>query len=39
MPSYDWANGGSIDIFWDGECDFSTVGFGVILGNGCGIQG
>ena len=41
MLPYHWANGGSIDIFWDGECDFSTVGFGVILGNGngCGIQG
>ena len=30
MPPYDWANG---------EYGFSTVGVGVILGNGCGFQG
>ena len=24
---------------WDGQCGFSTVRVGVILRNGCGIQG
>ena len=39
-PPYDWAsNDGSIDVFWDGEYGFSTVGVVAILGNGCGIQG
>ena len=28
-----------LTCFWDSECGFSTVGVGVILGNGCGIQG
>ena len=27
-----------LTFLWDGECGFSTVGVGVILGNGCGIQ-
>ena len=27
-----------LTCFWDSECGFSTVGVGVILGNGCGIQ-
>ena len=39
MPTYDWAKGGSVDVFWGGECGFSTVEVGVILGTGCGIQG
>ena len=26
-------------FLWDGECGFSTVGIGAILGNECGIQG
>ena len=28
-----------LTCFWDGECCFSFVGVGVILGNGCEIQG
>ena len=40
MPPYDWANSGSADVFFRcGEYGFSTVGVGVILLNGCGIQG
>ena len=40
MPSYDWANSGSADVFFGcGECGFSTVEVGVILRNGCEIQG
>ena len=39
MPPDDWANGGSIDSFWDGEYGFSTVRVGAILGNGRGTQG
>ena len=39
-PPYDWAsNDSSIDVFWDGEYGFSTLGVVAILGNGCGIQG
>ena len=26
-------------FFWNGGCGFSAVGVGVILGNGCGVQG
>ena len=36
---YVWDNAGSVDVFWDGEYDFSTVGVGTVLRNGCGIQG
>ena len=39
MPPDDWAYGGSIDGFWDGEYGFSTVRVGAILGNGRGTQG
>ena len=39
MPRYDWANCGSVDVFWNVESCFITVGVGVILGNGRGIQG
>ena len=40
MSPYDWANGGSVDVFLTpGEYDFSSVVVGAILGNGCGIQG
>ena len=41
MPSYDWANSMVLfaDVFWCGEYGFSTVGVGVILQKGCGIQG
>ena len=41
MPSYDWANSMVLfaDVFWCGEFGFSTVGVGVILQKGCGIQG
>ena len=39
MPRYDYANGGSISVFfWDGEYGFNSVGAGAILGNGRGIQ-
>ena len=39
MPPYDWANGGSINVFWGGEYGFSNVGVGAILRNVCRIQG
>ena len=39
LPPYDWANGGSVDVFWHGEYGFSTVGIGVIPGNRRAIQG
>ena len=41
IPPYDWANGGSVGVFWGwgaGEYGFSTLGVDVILGNGSGIQ-
>ena len=28
-----------VTCFWDSECGFSTLGAGVMLGNGCGNQG
>ena len=40
MPPYDWANGGSVDIFWGyGEYGFSTVGVFTILGNSQSVSG
>ena len=39
MPPDGWANGGSIDVFLDGDYGFSTVRVGAILGNGRGTQG
>ena len=36
--SYNWANGGSADVFLGVWYSFSTVGVGDIIGNGCGIQ-
>ena len=39
MPPYDWANGGTANIFFGyGEYGLSTMGVDVILQNGCGIQ-
>ena len=38
MPHYDWANGGSYDIFGDGEYSFSIVGADALLWNVCEIQ-
>ena len=38
MPP-DWANSGSADVFFGVWYVFSAVGVGVILPNGCGIQG
>ena len=35
---YDWAKWFCCRFFWDGEYGFSTVGVGVIPGNGCRIQ-
>ena len=34
-----WLMVALLTFFWGGEYGFSTVGVGVILGNGCGIQG
>ena len=40
MLPYDWANSGSADVFVGyGEYGFSSVGVGIILGDGCGIEG
>ena len=39
MPSYDWIGLTVVLLtFRDGECGFSTVGVGAILGNERGIQ-
>ena len=37
MAPYDWANGGFVDIFLDGEYGFTSMGGDTILGNGYGI--
>ena len=37
MAPYDWANGGFVGIFLDGEYGFTSMGGDTILGNGYGI--
>ena len=39
MAPYDWANGGSVDVFLDGEYGLLLWGVDAILGNGYGIRG
>ena len=39
MAPYDWANGGSVDVFWMVSMVLLLWGVGAILGNGYGIEG
>ena len=39
MTPYDWANGGSVDVFFTSWVCFYLKGFDAIPSNGYGIQG